>query len=164
MKKILLTWYSKAQGGAEGSIIDLCNKIAESEKFKVVLLFVNSSSFNPDLSNIDSRVIVYNFNLNLWLYERLSFFIVLFILLRRKIDILHCGYRGIFGESLAAKVFGKFVLATMRAIPLEISNAKKFRYVDLFIAVSNSVGILCVFVSLILSTYSLTMVSHFGEY
>ena len=138
---ILITWYSKAQGGAEKSVVDLCNKIADSDRFGVTLLYINSPKYYPDLSGVNPNVTVYNLRINLWIYENISFLIVAFILFKRKITILHSNHRGISGELLAGKVFRKTVLATIRSIPIEISNANKFKRADILVAISKAVEV-----------------------
>jgi len=140
-KKILITWWSSSLGGAEESIIDLSNYLSERKKIKVILLFIESKKIVFPKNKLKKEVKLYNFSFSLPIYKILSFFIVLWICLKENIDIVNVNYRAVVPESFAAKLLGKEVVSTVRAVLIDKNNSRCFAFTDMIIAISNSVAI-----------------------
>lgn len=141
MRRILITWFSKAEGGAESSVIELANFLSEQENFKIVLLFVTSPTTSLKVrKKLSKEVSLYNPQMSLPLYKILSFFVVLSICFKERIDILNTNYRAVVGESLAGKFAGNKVFSTVRAIFIDRSNVRNFIFTDGTIAISKAVA------------------------
>ncbi len=141
MRRILITWFSKALGGAENSVIDLCNFLSKYKDLKIVLLFVSQDkAFFANGDKINEKVKVYDFCLSLPCYNVLAFFIVFWISVKEKIDIVNVNYRAVFPESLAAKILGKKVVSTIRAVLIDKKNANSFYFTEQVIAISKAVA------------------------
>jgi len=139
--RILITWYSKAFGGAEDSVIDLCNYLSNHKDLNIIFLCVTSKQVFLRLeTKLSSKVKLYHFSLSLFIYNLLAFFITIFIIVREKINIVNVNYRAVLAESLAVKILGKKVVSTVRAIFIHRTNINLFCCTDMVVAISGIVA------------------------
>lgn len=137
--KVMITWLSTSRGGAEMSVIDLCNFLS-SKNISLILLYVSSSKDYlgfPIL--INKNVKCYFLRINIHFYKILSFFIVLYLCFKEKPDLVHLNFRSVFQESMAAKILGIPTISTVRAIFLDRENVNNFKFVDMVVGVSMAV-------------------------
>ncbi len=139
--RILITWYGRAFGGAEDSVIDLCNYLANYKDLNIIFLCVTSKQVFLRLeTKLSPKVKLYHFSLSLFIYNLLAFFIIFFISVRERINIVNVNYRAVLAESLAAKILGKKVISTVRAIFIDRININFFCCTDMIVAISGIVA------------------------
>lgn len=136
--KLLITWFSTGKGGAEKSILDLSSGLVQSGN-RVVLLYL--SNYHVEIKDqLDKRVTVYQFRLPLGLYKWLSFFILTYICLREKPDLVNHNFRCLLEETFVSKLLGIERVATVRAIVLDKDNADEYARVKHVVAISRAVA------------------------
>ena len=140
--KILITWFSTADGGAEASITDLCNYLAASSSVsKVILLYAHSQRNNRTIRSVKfhKKVGVYRFNVSLLLWNLISTFVVFYLCLKENPDIVQVNFRSVVGESIGAKLSGKKVISSLRVILIDRNNMNSFIFVDHIVGISRAV-------------------------
>ncbi len=136
--RLLLTLYSTAIGGAEESISHLVSYLATKQNFKIsVLYIVNYACPKPKLPR---NVKLYFLTINPKLYNLIAPLIILFIVLKDRINLVNHNFRYIFSESLIPKLLNIPNIATIRAIFIDRNNANELKYVNHVVGISNAVS------------------------
>ncbi len=139
---ILVTWFSNASGGGEQSTIELCNTLsAQSEVDAVILLYAYSCPQARKLVDtyLDQNVARYTVRVPLSLWRTLAFFYVAYICMVWRPSIVQINFRATFAESLAARMFGRRVVACLRIIPFHQKQLRQYFLVDHIICISHAV-------------------------